>query len=252
MKNNPQLAILDWGIGGLSVYQALKAELGDIPVRYFSDTGAPPYGKLTRPALLARLQQVGAYLQTQGVTHLVIGCNAASTALPWLNVPGLNIAGVIESAVRVTVALRPTRLALIGGRRTVLSGVYRQAFAARGILLTQRIAQPLSGLIERGDIASDELRAHCRQILTPVKHCSHLLLACTHYPAIAPVLREFVAADTVLIDPARAVVRQLKGWPLSVKGADVFQTTGAPEAMKHAAWHAFGVRLSTIRQVTLE
>ena len=251
MKNHPQLAILDWGIGGLSVYQALKAELGDIPVRYFSDTGAPPYGKLTRPALIARLQQVGVYLQTQGVTHLVIGCNAASTALPWLHVPGLKIAGVIEGAVRMTASLRPTRLALIGGRRTVLSGVYRQAFAARGIPLTQRIAQPLSGLIERGDVASDELRAHCRQILKPVKNCSHLLLACTHYPAIAPVLREFVAADAVLIDPARAVVQQLKRWPLSVGGADVFQTTGVPDAMQHAARQAFGVRIKSVRQVTL-
>jgi glutamate racemase len=190
-------------------------------------------------------------LETQGVTQLVIGCNAASTALPWLQVPGLKVAGVIESAVQLTASLRPARLALIGGRRTVLSGVYRRAFAARGIGVAQRIAQPLSALIESGDVSSAELRAQCRRILMPVKGCSHLLLACTHYPAIAPVLQEFMAAETVLINPASALVTQIERWPLPVGGADVFLTTGAPAGMKRAAWQAFGVRLQAVRQLKL-
>lgn len=250
-SGKPRLSIIDWGIGGLSIYKLLKAQLGDVPVRYFSDTGVTPYGKMTRSELVARLHTVSRYLQTEGITHLVIGCNAASTALPWLDVPDLKVEGVIESAVQMTVKLRPRKLALIGGRRTVLSGIYRQAFAARGIEVAQRIAQPLSALIESGDVASAELHAQCRRILSPLKDCSHLLLACTHYPAIAPVLREFLAAETVLIDPASALVRQIKGWQLPTGGTDVFLTTGTPAAMKQAAWKAFGVQLRAVKQIKL-
>lgn len=251
MNNKPHLAILDWGIGGISVLQAIKAQLGNIPVLYFSDTGATPYGKMSRTELVARLHRVIAFLQTQGATHLVIGCNAASTAIPFLKVGDLPIEGVIESAVQLTAQMHPARLAVIGGRRTVLSGVYRRAFAARGIQAAQRIAQPLSALIESGDVSSDKLRANCHQILAPIKNCSHLLLACTHYPAITPVLREFVAEDTVFINPAGALVTQIKGWQLPTSGSDVFFTTGDGAQMKHAAWRAFGCRIETASRITI-
>ena len=251
MHNKPRLAILDWGIGGISVLQAIKAQLGDIPVLYFSDTGATPYGKMSRPELVARLHRVIAFSQTQGATHLVIGCNAASTAIPFLKMADLPIEGVIESAVRLTAQMAPARLAVIGGRRTVLSGVYRRAFAERGIRVAQRIAQPLSALIESGDVSSPELRANCRQIFAPIKNCSHLLLACTHYPAITPVLREFVAEDTVFINPAGALVMQIKRWQLPTNGADVFLTTGGATQMKQAAWRAFGYRIETASRITI-
>ncbi len=251
MHNKPCLAILDWGIGGISVLQAIKTQLGAIPVLYFSDTGVTPYGKMSRRELVARLHRVIAFLQMQGATHLVIGCNAASTAIPWLKVTDLPIEGVIESAVRVTAQMSPTRLAVIGGRRTVLSGVYRRAFAERGIQVAQRIAQPLSALIESGDVSSLELRANCRQILTPIRNCSHLLLACTHYPAITPVLREFVAEGTIFINPAGALVTQIKDWPLPTSGADIFLTTGGGAQMKQAAWRAFSCRIETASRITI-
>ncbi|MBI1763374.1 MAG: aspartate/glutamate racemase family protein [Acidobacteria bacterium] len=252
MQNKPRLAMLDWGIGGISVLQQIKARLGDVPVLYLSDTGVTPYGKMSRGALVERLHSVSAFLQTQGATHLVIGCNAASTALPLLKVTDFPIEGVIESAVRMTARLQPARLALIGGRRTVLSGVYRTAFAAQGIEVTQRIAQPLSGLIESGAVSSAELRAQCRRILAPIRNCSHLLLACTHYPAITPVLREFVSAKTVFINPASALVDQLKGWQLPKSGADVFLTTGDAGQMKQAAWRAFRYKIATVARITIK
>ena len=151
MHKEPRLAILDWGIGGISVLQEIKAQLGDIPVLYLSDTGATPYGKMSRSELVERLRTVIAYLRTKGATQLVIGCNAASTAIPFLNVNSFPIEGVIDSAVRLAAQIQPRRLGLIGGRRTVLSGVYRTAFAARGMTVAQRIAQPLSGLIENSN-----------------------------------------------------------------------------------------------------
>jgi glutamate racemase len=252
MKQKAQLGILDWGIGGVSVYKIVKERLRGVAVSYFSDTGAVPYGKMTRGELVYRLNCVIDFLASKGVTHLVIGCNAASTAIPFLRRAGeIRIEGVIESAVATAAALKPERLAVIGGRRTVVSGIYRRKFAARGIKPAQRIAQPLSALIESGDTSSECLRQACRKILAPVKNASHVLLACTHYPAIIPVLKDFVSAGTVFIDPAHALVERVAEWDLAKGGADIFYTTGDPGAMKTAALNAFGVNIERAEKVIL-
>lgn len=248
------LGILDWGIGGVSIYKLVLSSNVNVPVIYFSDTGVTPYGKMTREQLVSRLNLVIEFLVSEGVTHLVIGCNAASTVIPFLKTRSLRVAGVIESAVSITSKLRPRKLALIGGRRTVLSGVYKRAFADRGINVVQRIAQTLSASIESGDVSSAQLREHCRNILGPIKSCSHLLLACTHYPAIVPVLKEFVSHDTVFIDPAGELLSKINRWNLdndhngnrAARKADRFLTTGDPEKMKAAAFRAFGVKIAVI------
>jgi glutamate racemase len=243
------LGIIDWGIGGISVYKLIKDRRPDDPIVYFSDTGVTPYGKMSRTELAERLNSVIGFLKTKGVTHLVIGCNAASTAIPFLDPQGLKIEGVIDAAVEMTAKLKPKRLGLLGGRRTVVSGVYRKAFAARGITVEQRVAQPLSGLIEGGDVSSDTLRAECKRILRPIRNCSHILLACTHYPAIAETIREFVAPDTVLVDPAAELVNRTDRWKPNADGPDAFYTSGDGVGMKRSAKNAFGCNISEIRRV---
>jgi glutamate racemase len=244
-----KLAIIDWGIGGISVYKLVKEELG-LPVLYFSDTGATPYGKMTRPELVSRLNSVVVFLIDHGVSHLVIGCNAASTAIPFLADQGVKIEGMIDNAIAASMKYKPKRLAVIGGRRTVLSGVYRKGFAAHGLNIEQRIAQPLSGLIESGDISSEKLRNEAKKILDPIKNCSHILLACTHYPAITTVLRELVSAKTEFIDPASSLVKKISKWKIETDGADEFLTSGDPKAMKSSAKLAFGVEIGAIAKVT--
>jgi len=244
-----RLGIIDWGIGGISIYKLIKQRLGDLPVTYFSDTGATPYGKMSRPELVARLDHVIAFLHHNGVTHIVIGCNAASTAIDQLAKTDVPIEGVIDAAVEMTASLNPMRLGLIGGRRTVVSGVYRRAFASRGIKVEQRIAQPLSGLIEAGDLSSETLRSECKRILSPLKDCSHILLACTHYPAVRPVLSEYVSARTVLIDPAPALVDRVRGWQISPGGVDRMLTTGDTKQMTASALAAFGCELHRVKRV---
>lgn len=233
-----KLGIIDWGIGGIGVYKLIKEKRPEIGVVYFSDTGVTPYGKMSRAELVARLNTVIGFLKTKGVTHLVIGCNAASTAIPFLDPQGLKIEGVIDAAVEMTTRLKPKRLGLIGGRRTVVSGVYRKAFADRGIRAEQRIAQPLSGLIESGDVSSDKLQAECKRILAPLRNCSHILMACTHYPAIAEVMRDFVSSETVLLDPAAELVKRTVRWRIA-SGGDEFFTSGDADGMKIAAKLAF-------------
>jgi glutamate racemase len=245
-----RLAIIDWGIGGISILKLIKKRIGDIPVIYFSDTGVTPYGKMTQPQLVDRLETVIEFLRNQGATHLVVGCNAASTALPFIRGNEMPVVGMIDSAVAAAVNSRPAVLGLIGGRRTVMSGVYHRAFRERSIILKQRVAQPLSGLIESGVTGSDLRRSECRRILKPLNSCSHILLACTHYPAILPVLRQCVNEKTVFIDPAEELVRSLLTWKLRTgEGVDINLTTGANGKIKTAAAAAFDWHIVSARQV---
>ena len=241
------IGIVDWGIGGVSIYKLIKERVPEAGILYFSDTGAIPYGKMGRRELAERLDSVIGLLKSKGMTRLVIGCNAASTAIADLRDHGMRIDGVIAPAVEAAAKLKPKRLGVIGGRRTVVSGVYRRAFANRGIHIDQRIAQPLSGFIEGGDTSSDVLRAEAKRILSPLKNCSHVLLACTHYPAIEPMLRDFVSPSTKFIDPAAAVVKKLG--KISSVGQDRFFTTGNSVQMKRSAKLAFGVDIESIEKV---
>lgn len=241
-----RLGIIDWGIGGISILKLLTQQAGEVSVTYFSDTGVTPYGKMSRSELAARLNDVILSLRERGVTHLAIGCNAASTALAYLQTDGLKVMGVIEPAVKLTISMRPRRLGLIGGRRTVLSGVYRRAFARHGIDVRQRIAQPLSGMIESGDIASKKLDVACGRILAPIKNSSHILLACTHYPAIEAVLRRHVSPSAVFIDPAAAMVEAIKKWGPLTPGRAEYLTSGDADAMKAAAQTAFGWTIPSV------
>ncbi len=250
MKHSqPKLAILDWGIGGIGIYKEIK-RLHGTSVMYFSDTGALAYGKMSRRELVSRLGEVIEFLLSKGVTDLVIGCNAASTAVPFLPQSDIRICGVIEKAVDAAVAEKPRRLGLIGGRRTVLSGVYRKGFAKKNIKVHQRIAQPLSGLIESGDIRSKKLCDEARSILQPLRNCSHILLACTHYPAAAETLSKCLPRGVKLIDPAEYLVDSLELSAMK-KGSDEFYTTGDGDQMRRSAKAAFDVNIKNVKVVKI-
>jgi glutamate racemase len=245
------IGLIDWGIGGIGIYKQIRERLGGVPVNYFSDTGATPYGKMSGSELARRLDTIIGHLKTNGSTRILIACNAASTAIPNLSHHGIRIEGVIEPAVRLAVRSNPKKLGLVGGRRTVLSGIYRKAFADNGIIVMQRIAQPLSGLIESGDTGSEKLQAEAKRILEPLRNCSHILLACTHYPAIKSILANNVSAATALIDPAAEVVDSIAKEKMSYDGVSRFFTTGDPVAMKAAALNAFGLKIDKVERVTL-
>lgn len=244
-----KFAVLDWGIGGIGIYKEIK-ERSRASVLYFSDTGALAYGKMPRRDLVERLETVIEFLRGKSVTDLVIGCNAASTAIPLLRPNGIRITGVIEKAIEAAASEKPARLGVIGGRRTILSRVYRNAFEARGIAVKQRIAQPLSGLIESGDLGSAKFRGEAKRILVPLRNCSHILLACTHYPAAAKTLAELLPDGVTLIDPAKFLTDSLD-LNDAVTGVDEFYTTGNATQMKRSARSAFGIEIKEVKKITL-
>jgi glutamate racemase len=241
MNPPARLGVLDWGIGGMGVVRALRRRAPDVPVVYFSDTGFTPYGKVPRAVLAARVSRMVTALAEEGALAVVVACNAASTVLGRLGEVPVPVFGVIECAIRlVPPGLRGT-IGVVGGARTIHSGLYRRGLAGRGRLVVSRIAQPLSGHIEAGTVDSVECQTALDRILAPLRGADAILLACTHYPAIAPAIGAR-APRAQLLDPAEALVAHvLATAPLPPRpAADRLLTTGDADAMRASTRRVWG------------
>jgi glutamate racemase len=248
--NGAGLGVLDWGIGGLGFVTELWARAPGTPVVYLSDSGATPYGRLPRSALTARVQQAVNTLVARGAGHVIIACNAASSVAHALRarVPITSI--VAAAAASVPGDLRGT-LWVLGGGRTVRSGIYQRSLARPGRRVHGRIAQPLSAHVEAGEGHSAACAAELARVLTPVRDGDALLLACTHYPALAPQIRG-LRPHSALFDPAARLAEQVLPTLDTVRrGPSTFATTGDPAAMARSAEAAWGLGLAGVEQVTL-
>jgi glutamate racemase len=235
-----RLGFLDWGIGGVGIFRAFRGRRPEVPVLYWSDTGATPYGRLPAAELTARVRRVLRTMVGQGVTHAVIACNAASTILPRLGDVGIPVMGVIEPAIAMVSPAFEGVLGVVGGARTIRSGLYRRALATSRRQVIQRIAQPLSAHIEAGRVGTPAFERDLARILGPLASADAILLACTHYPSAREAFRR-LAPRAALLDPAEAVVETLIArWRLPRGRGDLFLTTGAPEEMRRAARTAWG------------
>lgn len=249
------IGVCDWGVGGLGFYGLLRAARPDLDVLYLGDQGVPGYGKLPRPVLAARLRAVMARFREEGVSQVVVACNAASTVLDEVRVAGVQATGMILPTLEgLGSRLSPqpplgdeplgegkSRIGLIGGRRTVLSGAYARPLRAAGWAVRSRVAQPLSGLIEAGDLAG--AKRALGPILGPLRGIDRLVLACTHYVVLEDAIRAHLPG-TELVDPAAyawAAVAPALPAPTDHLGEVRFVTTGDPGCMAEAAHRAFGV-----------
>lgn len=248
MNDLPELAILDWGIGGFGLVAALQARHPGTAYTYFSDSGFTPYGKVEAGVLATRLAQIAQYLQQRGVQQLVIACNAASTVAPHTAWPqGLQVHDVISAALAQCLAEPVAHLGIVGGRRTIESRALAAPLRQAGRRVSQRIAQPLSAHIERGNLTGADLMADLDHILQPLRGVDGLLLACTHYPAIAPEFQRRLPGVR-LFDPVEPLLARLDTGR-ATRGKARILTTGGAAAMAHGASAAFGVG---IRQEDIE
>jgi glutamate racemase len=246
-----RLGFLDWGIGGVGIFRALRRRRPEVPVLYWSDTGATPYGRLPAAALTARVRRVLRGMAGQGVTHAMIACNAASTILPELGEVGIPVMGVIEPAVAMVSPALEGVLGVVGGARTIRSGLYRRALATPRRQVIQRIAQPLSAHIEAGRVGTPAFERDLKRILGPLVRADAILLACTHYPSAREAFHR-LAPRAVLLDPAEAVVETLIAcWRLPRGRGDLFVTTGSPGEMRRAARTAWGGDLGRCASVRI-
>jgi len=246
------VAIIDYGIGGLGLYKMIREEFHDLPVLYFSDSGEIPYGKLSKTVLRSRLEKVFAYLEGRGVGHIIVACHSASSVV----LPGhKNVTGLRKQTVRAVTKRKPSFVGIIGGGRTIRSGYYRTELNKAGIKTSQRIAQQLSILVERGEVDTPAVHAAVSKIVRPLAGCKTILLACTHYPVLSDVILQHATPGTKLIDPAKELYSSVHGYLKSAgksqRGVTEFLTTGNTKLMIEAAGKAFGVRIPRATRVVV-
>ncbi|MFM2416545.1 MAG: hypothetical protein RL385_1268 [Pseudomonadota bacterium] len=242
------LGVLDWGIGGLGFVQALRTRAPDADIVYLSDSGEVPYGKLPAQRLASRVSQMVELLATLGADHVVIACNAASSVATALTT-SVAVTSIVAAGVTAVPDNLDGPLWVLGGRRIVQSRLYQRALARPGRPVRGRIAQPLSAHIEAGSTDSAAFTRDLTRILAPVGPADGLLLACTHYPAVADHIARLRPACQ-LFDPAPILAQDvLDRGVVDLRGsaATRYFTTGDARAMAQAAEKAWHLALTGVR-----
>ncbi|GLK89258.1 glutamate racemase [Pseudomonas turukhanskensis] len=217
MNKSAPIGVFDSGVGGLSVLLEIQRLLPNETLLYVADSGHVPYGEKTPEFIRQRSTVITEFLLEQGVKALVVACNTATAAgINELRAayPQLPIIGM-EPAVKPAAAA--TRSGVVGVLAT--TGTLQSAkFAAlldRFASDVRVITRPCPGLvelIEAGQLHSDVTRELLRGYVEPLlaEGCDTLILGCTHYPFIKPLLLELVPPSVSLIDTGMAVARQLQ------------------------------------------
>jgi glutamate racemase len=208
-RRSAPIGVFDSGLGGLTVAHAIMRQLPAESIVYFGDTARVPYGPKSPDTVRRYSHEIAAYLLEQGVKAIVVACNTATAhALPMLEQElDIPVIGVVEPGARAAVrASRSGRIGVIATAGTIKSGAYVKAIHAEAPeALVTALACPLFvPLVEEGWIDHEATRAIAREYLAPFTSDSvdTLVLGCTHYPLLKPLIAEVVGPEVRLIDSA--------------------------------------------------
>lgn len=263
------IGVFDSGVGGLTVLSELRGRLPRESTIYLGDNARAPYGP--RPADEVRRFTLEAidWLLQQDVKLLVLACNTATARAlgPVRARSTVPVLGVVRpGAVAGAAATRTAAVAVIATAGTVESGAYPDAIveAAPGTLVTQLACPELVPMVEAGILAGRRaesvLRAYLEPLLGAAPQIDTLLLGCTHYPLLRPVIEGIVGDDVAVVDSAfttALAVEDLLDALGSRSDPDAairhrVATTGDVEAFVSVASRLFGDRLPDVEAVTIE
>ena len=211
------LGFFDSGVGCLTVVRAVQDLLPREDVIYLGDTARLPYGSKSPETIRQFAYEDVNFLLSKGVKAIVVACNTATAhALPSLQQKyEIPIMGVILPGVEAALAdLAAERIGIIATRGTIGSHVYQHALATRrtGLMIHGIAAPLLVPLIEENWISEEVTKQVLLKYLQPLidKGIDTLLLACTHYPLLVPVLKEVLPLNVRLVDSATTCAEHLK------------------------------------------
>ncbi len=212
--NKAPLGVFDSGIGGLTVARALFERLPRESVIYFGDTARVPYGPKSPDTVRRYSGEILNFLLGRGVKAVVVACNTSTAhALPYLKErSSVPVVGVIEPGARAAVAATTTgTIGVIGTAGTVASGAYERAIKAlRPDAKVHSQACPLFvPLVEEGWFEHPAAELIAREYLEPLKRAriDVLVLGCTHYPLLKPLLSRVMGAEVRLVDSAEETAK---------------------------------------------
>ena len=210
MDSRP-IGVFDSGLGGLTAVRQLTASMPGERIVYFGDTGRVPYGSRSRDTLRRHPPQDAAFLPSQGVKMITAACGTVSSVAGDLGeslpVPFLGVLRpTAEAAARAT---RTGRIGVIGTTATIRSGSYRRALSAidPSLQVFDRDCPLFVPLVENGFFSVEDPipRLTAERYLAPLRETGvdTLILGCTHYPLLEPVVQQVMGQNVTLIDSGR-------------------------------------------------
>jgi glutamate racemase len=260
------IGVFDSGIGGLTVARELMRQLPNESILYFGDTARVPYGPKSPETVRRYSREITSFLRDEGVKAVVVACNTATAhALPMLReeLP-MPVVGVVEPGARAAVrASRNGEIGVIGTVGTVNSGAYEHAIRALAPHAHVRAtACPLFvPLAEEGWTDHEATRLIAQEYLAPLvqSHVDTLVLGCTHYPLLKPVIGDIVGRSVRLIDSAEETAAEA-GRLLAERGLCAepgavvrhrFVASDAPDHFSRMAERFLGEPVDAMETVTL-
>jgi glutamate racemase len=202
------IGVFDSGLGGLTTVRELRRTMPNEDIVYFGDTGRVPYGSRSPETILRYARQDIRFLLSKDVKMIIVACNTATAMLAGglqdLPAPCVEVlTPAVEAACART---RNGRIGIIGTKATIRSGAYERALhAIRPELTLYPAACPLFvPLVENGFTEADDPipRLAAERYLSPLRQAGvdTLILGCTHYPILRPLLRNFMGESVEMID----------------------------------------------------
>ena len=211
------IGVFDSGIGGLSVANAIYRLLPKESIIYFADTGRVPYGPRPVWQIKEFSEEITAFLLENDCKMIVVACNTATAAAlndlrkKWPHIPIVGMEPAVKLAAEAT---RVNKVGVLATLSTINSERYAQLMHryAANVEVIENPCIGLVPLIEEGKLDHNQTKELLQSVLHPMLNegIDTLVLGCTHYPFLLPLLRTILGPDIQIIDPAPAVARQVE------------------------------------------
>lgn len=203
-----RIGVFDSGVGGLTVLKAMRHVLPQADFLYVGDTARVPYGRKPSAMVAEFAREIAGFLLAQNVDAIVVACNTATAAaLPALvdELP-VPVWGVIDPGVQAArEATRTGSVGVIGTRGTIASGAYQRRLEALGLRVWARACPMFVHLVEENLSKSEEATLLTRYYFADRPEFDTLILGCTHYPVLRPIIEEVLGPEVNVISSAQAV-----------------------------------------------
>lgn len=210
------LGVFDSGVGGLSVLKAIRQQLPYEDVIYIADQAHVPYGPRPMEQVRSLSEEITRFLLSLGCKLIVVACNTASaSALHSLRqtfpeVPFVGMEPAVKPAAETS---RSGVVGVLATPATFQGALYASVIErfAQGVTVLQHTCPGLVAQIEAGDLSAENTRAILEDALLPMlaQGIDTVVLGCTHYPFVIPLIEEICGPEVRVIDPAPAVARQV-------------------------------------------
>jgi glutamate racemase len=216
MKSAGAIGVFDSGVGGLSVLHHIRQMLPDERLIYVADSGHVPYGDKSPSYIEQRSHKLTGFLLGQGADAIVIACNTATAAAvaslrSQFSIPIVGMEPAVKPAVAATKSGVVGVLATIGTLESARFAALLERYGEEVEIITQG-CPGLVEQVEQDELNSARTRELVERFTAPLlaRGADTLILGCTHYPFLAPLIRDVVGDNIVLVDTGAAVARQLQ------------------------------------------